>query len=871
MDEDLEEIKRKRKLQSQTWQNESLDSVREISRQEYLRKREEQQLLLLQQKVADEQDLFKDEKLSKRERRELEYKNRLLQVLKQRESLEAEYDGVGYLLPEDYLAEKEKSDRSKRERAMYKRFKDSESYDNSEDILYRGKKITEQELWEQTRLAHSGVSAKSLEDTEEFDFVFDENEHIDFVLDSTLIGEMPATLHDHVKAKALQQSFASQRELQRAKLLETRRSLPMFAYRDEFLKALEEFPVLVVVGETGSGKTTQLPQYLFESGYCKDGKKIGCTQPRRVAAMSVAKRVADEMDCRLGAEVGYAIRFEDCTSDETVVKYMTDGMLLREFMMEPDLASYSAVIIDEAHERTLHTDILLALVKDLARYRNDFRVIISSATMDAHKFSTYFDDAPIFTVPGRRFPVDIYYTKAPEADYLAAVLRTIFQIHLTQSTGDILVFLTGEEEINSCTENLQYVLKQLGSKVRELIICPCYSALPADFQAKIFEPTPSNARKVVLATNVAETSITIDGIAFVIDPGFVKQTFYDARTNMESLQVVPCSKASANQRAGRAGRVGPGKCFRLYTAWSFKRELEDNTQPEIQRTSLSHVVLLLKSLGIDDLLNFDFLDPPPANCLIRALEQLYALGALNAKGDLTHVGHRLSEFPVDPKLAKMIVASEGYGCTREILAIAAMLSVSSMLFYRPKEKSVQADKARLEFYRPGGDHMMLLAIWETWLENGYSTQWCFDHFIQFRSLKRARDVRDQLANLCERIGIIVADEGEEESYERRVSDPVVVRQCVTAGYFYHAARLAKSGDHYKSTKFPQKIYIHPSSSLIKDRPKWLIYHELVLTKKEYMRQVVEINPQWLIKVAPHYFKEEDLAADLQTRMPKGLC
>eukprot|EP00731_Ephydatia_muelleri_P026553 Em0018g653a len=470
----------------------------------------------------------------------------------------------------------------------------------------------------------------------------------------------------------------------------------------------------------------------------------------------------------------------------------------------------------------------------------------------------FFDDAPIFRIPGRRFPVDIFYTKAPEADYLDAAVVSVLQIHLTQPRGDILVFLTGQEEIETAYEMLKERTSKLGSKIGELILLPIYSTLPSDMQAKIFEPTPPGARKVVLATNIAETSLTIDGIIYVIDPGFCKQKSYNPRTGMESLVVVPCSKASSNQRAGRAGRVAAGKCFRLFTAWAFHNEMEESTIPEIQRTNLGNVVLLLKSLGINDLIHFDFMDPPPAETLILALEQLYALGALNHMGELTKLGRRMAEFPVDPMMSKMLIASETYGCSEEILTITAMLSINNAIFYRPKDRLVFADNARANFFRPGGDHLTLLNVYNEWVQTDYSTQWCFDNFIQHRSMKRARDIRDQLEGLMERVEIDV---------KSNILDSVAIRKAVTAGYFYHTVSLSKGGV-YKTVKHQQTVHIHPQSSLFQELPKWVVYHELVFTTKEYMRQVVEIENQWLLEVAPHYYKAKDLVDNSSKKMPK---
>jgi pre-mRNA-splicing factor ATP-dependent RNA helicase DHX16 len=648
-----------------------------------------------------------------------------------------------------------------------------------------------------------------------------------------------------------------------ASIEETRKSLPIYQFRDEIIQAVADHQILIVVGETGSGKTTQIPQYLHEAGYTNSGMKIGCTQPRRVAAMSVAARVAEEMGVKLGNEVGYAIRFEDATSDKTVLKYMTDGMLLRELLTEPDLGAYSVLMIDEAHERTVPTDISCGLLKDIAKARPDLKLLISSATMDAQKFQKYFDDAPIFNIPGRRYSVDVHYTSQPEANYLAAAITTVFQIHITQGKGDILVFLTGQEEIEAAEQNLQETARKLGGKIPEMLICPIYANLPSELQAKIFEPTPAGARKVVLATNIAETSLTIDGIVYVIDPGFVKENVFNPRTGMESLVVTPCSRASAGQRAGRAGRVGPGKCFRLYTKWAYQNELEENTTPEIQRTNLSGVVLTLKSLGIDQLLDFDFMDPPPAETLIRALEQLYALGALNDHGELTKIGRQMAEFPTDPMLARAILAADKYGCVEEVLSIIAMLGEASALFYRPKDKKIHADSARARFtIKEGGDHLTLLNIWNQWVESDFSYVWSRENFLQQRSLTRARDVRDQLAKLCDRVEVTISSAG--------ANNLPPIQKAITAGFFPNVARLQRGGDSYRTVKNGQTVYLHPSSTLFEVNPKWVIYYELVLTSKEYMRGNMPLQPEWLVEVAPHYHKKKDLESlGLDRKVPRG--
>ena len=827
----IEEATKRLKLESED-RTKILPQLRKESRRQYLAKRKEDQLTLLERKIADEQALFGTEDLSTRERKRHDYDKKILELARQHDAAAEIAQIQRYHIPSEEQTEE------------YVEVDEGEKAPNSEQRKW------EEERLDSARLHFGARDANKKNKSKEYDLIMD-NLEIDFVKTITHAGDQE-TEED--------EPHLTEKEKRKLSIEETRKSLPIYPFKDALLEAIRDHQVLIIEGETGSGKTTQMPQYLHEAGFTNDGKKVGCTQPRRVAAMSVAARVAEEMNVKLGSEVGYSIRFEDCTSENTVIKYMTDGMLLREFLGEPDLASYSVIIIDEAHERTLHTDILFGLVKDIARFRPDLKLLISSATLDAQKFSNFFDEAPVFRIPGRRFPVDIYYTKAPEADYVDACVVTILQIHITQKLGDILVFLPGQEEIEQCQELLQDRQRKLGSRINELLIRPIYANLPTDMQAQVFEPTPPGARKVVLATNIAETSITIENIIFVIDPGYCKQNSFNPRTGMESLVVVPISRASANQRAGRSGRVAAGKCFRLFTAWAFQNELEENTVPEIQRVHLGNVVLMLKSLGINDIIHFDYLDPPSSEALVIALEQLYALGALNHMGELTRLGRRMAEFPLDPMMSRALLAAEKYTCSEEMLTVCAMLNVNSSVFYRPKDKAVHADTARKRFFTYGGDHLSLLNIYKQWSDSGFSKQWCMENFVQHRSMCRARDVRDQLEKLMERVEI------ETKSCD---GDHVGIRKAITSGYFYHTAKLNKGG-HYRTIKGNQTVLIHPNSSLFEETPRCLLYHELVLTTKEYMRQVIEIDPSWLLEVAPHYYKPKDVdeSGNLGKKMPK---
>ncbi|XP_045818872.1 pre-mRNA-splicing factor ATP-dependent RNA helicase DEAH1-like [Trifolium pratense] len=817
-----------------------IETLRVVSRQNYLKLRQERKLQQLKDEVEDDRYLFEGIPISESEYRHIMYKKEMCDLLFAEKNKELENNHHDYYrMPEAY------DDQQSAAVNQEKRFSVAMQHYYDDDH--------KEEAWEdyQIRKALLKYGSNDIRKvSDDYQLIFEDK--TDFI---------KAEMMDGYKNN-LEMAFEKSSRAKRPVLQEERKKLPIYAFRDEFLQAVNNHQVIVIVGETGSGKTTQIPQYLQEAGYTKNGRMIACTQPRRVAAMSVAARVSQEMGVKLGHEVGYSIRFEDCTSEKTVVKYMTDGMLLREFLAQPELDSYSVVMVDEAHERTLSTDILFGLVKDVVRARPDLKLLISSATLDAEKFSNYFDLAPIFKIPGRRYPVEIHYTKSPEANYLDAAVVTALQIHATQSPGDILVFLTGQEEIETVEQILKHRVRGLGTKIAELIICPIYANLPTELQAKIFEPTPEGARKVVLATNIAETSLTIDGIKYVIDPGFCKMKTYNPRTGIESLLVTPISKASAMQRAGRSGRTGPGKCFRLYTSHSFQNDLDDNTSPEIQQTNLANVVLTLYSLGIEyeKLLRFEFMDPPPADAIKKAMELLYNLGALNGQGKLTKVGRRMAEFPLDPMLSKMIVASEKYKCSDEIISIAAMLSVGNSIFYRPKDKQVHADNARMNFHTGDvGDHIAHLNVYNSWKENNYSSQWCYENYIQVRSMKRARDIRDQLGGLLERVEI--------ESTSNS-NDLDAIKKSILSGFFPHAAKLQKNGT-YGRVKHLQTVHIHPSSGLAEVVPRLVLYHELVLTTKEYMRQVTEIKPEWLLEIAPHYYQLNDVEDSSSKKMPRG--
>ncbi|XP_071736415.1 pre-mRNA-splicing factor ATP-dependent RNA helicase DEAH7-like isoform X2 [Rutidosis leptorrhynchoides] len=679
---------------------------------------------------------------------------------------------------------------------------------------------------------------KSAEQIDADTAVVGEDGEVDFKEDSKFA--------QHLKKGEAVSDFAMTKSLS-----QQRQYLPIFSVRDELLQVVRENQVVVVVGETGSGKTTQLTQYLHEDGYTTNGI-VGCTQPRRVAAMSVAKRVSEEMETELGDLVGYAIRFEDVTGPKTVIKYMTDGVLLRETLKDADLDKYRIIVMDEAHERSLSTDVLFGILKKVVARRRDFKLIVTSATLNAQKFSDFFGSVPIFHIPGRTFPVQILYSKTPCEDYVEAAVKQAMTIHITSAPGDILIFMTGQDEIEATcyalAERMEQLVTSTKQTVSNMLILPIYSQLPADLQAKIFQKPEDGARKCIVATNIAETSLTVDGIYYVIDTGYGKMKVYNPRMGMDALQVFPVSRAAADQRAGRAGRTGPGTCYRLFTESAYQNEMLPQPVPEIQRTNLGNIVLLLKSLKIENLLDFDFMDPPPQDNILNSMYQLWVLGALNNVGGLTDLGWKMVEFPLDPPLAKMLLMGEQLECMNEVLTVVSMLSVPSV-FFRPKDRAEESDAAREKFFVPESDHLTLLNVYQQWKANQYRGDWCNDHFLQVKGLRKAREVRSQLLDILKTLKIPLTSCG---------PDWDVVRKAICSAYFQNAARLKGIGE-YVNCRNGMPCHLHPSSALygLGYTPDYVVYHELILTTKEYMQCVTSVEPQWLAELGPMFYSVKD--------------
>jgi ATP-dependent RNA helicase DHX33 len=572
---------------------------------------------------------------------------------------------------------------------------------------------------------------------------------------------------------------------------------------------------------------------------------IACTQPRRVAAITVAQRVALEMNCDLGKQVGYCVRFEDVSSHETKIKYMTDGMLLREAIGDPLLTKYSVIILDEVHERTIHTDVLLGIVKSAQQFRyqnfknnqnktNNFnislkplKVILMSATMDVDEFSSYFNKAPVFFLEGRQFNVDVFHTEKEQTDYMFSSISTVLQLHRTQPPQeDILVFMTGQEEIESLVKTLNELNKSSSYSSTPMLVLPLYAALPSNKQLKVFEKAPDGYRKVIISTNIAETSITIKGIKYVVDSGMIKGKLYTPQNNLEILKVHRISKSQAWQRTGRAGRESPGTCYRLYTENEFE-SLPDNTVPEILRSNLSSVILQLIALGINDLINFDFMSKPSSESISIALNELELIGAvkkqidecvnninnnedsgekkklISIKYELTDIGKKMSQFPLDPKLSRCIIAADKLNCVEEILKIVSLLSVEN-IFHNPSNimnaaKRDQAQTIRQKFQSSDGDQITLLNVYKGYVANKSSKEWCQENYLDYKNLKLAVEICKQLRDICLRNNIKLTSSQ---------SDTVSIRLALINGLFTNTAEHIKDNEYKTVRILSEKITLN---------------------------------------------------------------
>ncbi|TQN75154.1 putative ATP-dependent RNA helicase DHX35 [Colletotrichum shisoi] len=675
--------------------------------------------------------------------------------------------------------------------------------------------------------------------------------------------------------------------------------LPIAKHRDALLYLIETKQVTIVVGHTGSGKTTQIPQFLEAAGWCSDGKIIGVTQPRRVAATTVALRVAEEVGCEIGQEVGYAIRFEDLTSAQTRIKFMTDGLLIREALVDPLLTRYSVIMVDEAHERSISTDILLGLLKKIQKKRPELRIIISSATLQAEEFLRFFTTNPgdeekkpvaapedgdvkagaddekgaIISLEGRTFPIDILYLDSPTENYVEKAISTVFDIHAREAEGDILVFLTGREEIDNAVQAVSNRLldTQQSQGQQTLQALPLYAGLTTEQQMYVFDKPPEGTRKVVFATNIAEASITIDGIVYVIDCGFAKMRAYNPQTGIESLTSTAVSKASASQRAGRAGRTRPGKCFRLYTEDAYLGLPEVNV-PEIQRSNLAPFILQLKALGIDNVLRFNFLSPPPSELMAKALELLYSLGALDKYAKLTKpLGYRMAELAVEPMMGKTLLSAPSFGCLSEVLTIAAMTSAggNNVWFHHDGERK-EMETSRRKFAADEGDHLTLLNVYHAFVTKGRKeAKFCREHNLNFKTMTRAVSIRAQLKRYLERFGVAVdeslssaaaAAAAQQRQQENNVVKAEQIRRCLTSGYFAHAARMQPDGT-FLNVSGETTLHAHPSSLMFNRKADWVIFHEVMETSsKIFIRDVTKIDKNWLVEYAPEFYQVVDKSA-----------
>ena len=639
--------------------------------------------------------------------------------------------------------------------------------------------------------------------------------------------------------------------------------LPVSDLRQDIAAAINQNQVVVVAGETGSGKTTQLPKICLELGRGIRGT-IGHTQPRRLAARTVAQRIADELGSPLGETVGYTVRFTDQASDRTLIKLMTDGILLAEIQRDRRLLRYDTLILDEAHERSLNIDFLLGYLRELLPRRPDLKVIVTSATIEPGRFARHFHDAPIVEVSGRTYPVEIRYRPLetvindtadddpddPDHDQVQTVMRDQTEAIVdavaeleSEPPGDVLVFLSGEREIRDTAEALRGAP---GFNRHTTEVLPLYARLPTAEQQKVFQP--HTGRRIVLATNVAETSLTVPGIRYVVDPGTARISRYSRRTKVQRLPIEPISQASAQQRSGRSGRTAPGVCIRLYSEEDFESRPR-YTDPEILRTNLAAVILQMAALGLGDIEDFPFLDPPDSRSIRDGVQVLQELGAFDRQGALTEVGRRLAQLPLDPRIGRMILAAHDEGCVREVLVLAAALSIPDPR-ERPADQEEAARQKHARFADEHSDFMSYLNLWRYLTEqrkerSGNSfRRMCREEFLHYLRIREWQDLTGQLRSIARDLGIREAPESDEPA------DAATVHRALAAGLLSHVGvREGETRDFLgaRNTRF----VLAPGSVLTKRPPRWVVVAELVETSRLYGRTAARIEPEALERIATH--------------------
>ncbi|CDZ97490.1 p-loop containing nucleoside triphosphate hydrolase protein [Phaffia rhodozyma] len=668
------------------------------------------------------------------------------------------------------------------------------------------------------------------------------------------VGKKGKTLskRDHGEGKRLRE--------ERERLAKERAELPIWSGQEAIQKAVKENDTVVILGETGSGKTTQVPQFLLtlfpNTPSTPRPPRIAVTQPRRVAALSLATRVAAEQGTKVGQRVGHSVRFDTVVGPATRLVYCTDGMLVRELLGDPMLSQYSAIIIDEAHERNISTDILLGSLREIQKIRNapgatddsgnpqvPLKVIVMSATLDAERFSTFFNHCPILYVRGRQHPVKIYHTEEDSDQYEDLAVRTFFQIHTARPDGDVLIFLSGQEDIDNLAQQIKFLSNQLERHYQNVLVLPFMASTSPLDQARVFQPAPARTRKVILATNVAETSITIPGIKYVIDTGVCKEKNYLSRrgTGIETLSLKLVSQSAAQQRTGRAGREGPGFCYRLYTSQTYKK-MSAAPLPEILRTNLSSVVLQLKEIGVDDVQSFGFLDMPHPDFITESLMTLYGLGALDKTLHLTPTGSRMLKFPLDPAQARIVLASIDRSCTLDILDILALAN-ETPIFTDPIDKRAESAEARASFRHRDGDHLTMLNVLRSYealpkSDSAGRKLWCRDRFVNERNLKRAIQARDQMREICVRENVDWKTTAGDDS------EPIL--RSLLDGLFMNTA-IERDGE-YKQMVGNSIVKIHPSSTMFGRRANAILYGEIVHTSNTYARSVSQVQYAWLAEL-----------------------